>query len=181
MSLIDIFSEPQDVLRKVAYEGNLLLWLDDSQWLAYTLFNFCVTAHSLRDWCLKYLCIQEASKEIYHKSWNQIPSLVVTRDIANSTKHFGLKKTSSIDNAHSSMIDLVPIYSEEDFDNPIKPLCRPSYEVSFADGSSMQLFELVRVTYKSWLKFFQDNGIPHCKPDNEDELILRPDLFQKRN
>ena len=182
MSLIHTFKEPKDILRKLAYDGNLLLWTEDIQWLAYTLFNFSVTAHALRDWCLKHLGVNDSPQEKgFHDSWNKIAALVVVRDIANSSKHFGLRKASTVSSVNTSTAPWVSFWSEKDFESPQEPVERASYAVSFSDGTSMEIYELVRLTYDAWLSFFQRYSIPHEKPDHVAELFLRPDIFRNRN
>src|SRR5262245_35593866 len=62
-------------------------------------FNFCVTAHSLRDYYFKRRRIRKNAQAPYHTLWNKNPALVAVRDIANSTKHFTLwskPKTKSV-------------------------------------------------------------------------------------
>lgn len=183
MSLIHSFKEPKDILRKVAFEGNLLLWTEDFQWLAYTLFNFSVTAHALRDWCLKHLGVPKDSPQEngFHNSWNQIEALVVVREIANSSKHFGLRKASTVLSVNPATAPWVPFWSERDFESPHEPVERASYAVSFSDGNSLEIYELVRITYDTWLGFFRRHNIPHEKPDHVAELFIRPDIFRKRN
>jgi hypothetical protein len=182
MSLIHTFKEPKDILRKVAYEGNLLLWTEDFQCLAYALFNFSVTAHALRDWCLKHLGIKDSpQEESFHNRWNQVGALVVVREIANSSKHFGLRKASTVSSVNTSTARWVPFRSEKDFEFPPEPVERASYAVIFSDGTSMEIHELVHLTYDAWLSFFQEYGIPHEKPYQVAELFLRPDIFRNRN
>lgn len=55
-------------------------------------YNFCITAHSLKDHLLERLGkTTDAAKQPYHDAWSKIPVLVAAADIANSAKHFQLR------------------------------------------------------------------------------------------
>jgi hypothetical protein len=51
-------------------------------------FNFCVTAHSIRDWVIHTVNVD---KNILHQRCNQVKELAACRDIANANKHFSLE------------------------------------------------------------------------------------------
>ncbi len=52
-------------------------------------FNFCVTAHALRDWIKK---IPDFPADLnIHEKCNKFPELEACRDIANSNKHFNFE------------------------------------------------------------------------------------------
>ncbi|PIL42053.1 hypothetical protein CR105_26380 [Massilia eurypsychrophila] len=51
-------------------------------------FNFCITAHSLRDWIIN---LQMVERQSVHDRCNQVSELAACRDIANASKHFDLK------------------------------------------------------------------------------------------
>lgn len=50
-------------------------------------FNFCVTAHSIRDWVIHS---QNAPRQAVHDRCNRVEVLPACRDIANAGKHFAL-------------------------------------------------------------------------------------------
>jgi hypothetical protein len=59
-------------------------------------FNFCVTAASMRDYTLEHLNkVTQAQRSPYYAAWAKIPMLVAAAEIANSSKHFVLRDTST--------------------------------------------------------------------------------------
>jgi hypothetical protein len=59
--------------------------------LCDNFFDFCVTAHALRDWVIKeHSCALSANG--VHDTCNSCEVLQMCRDIANANKHFGLKE-----------------------------------------------------------------------------------------
>src|SRR5256885_16114525 len=55
-------------------------------------FNFCVTAHSLRDYFLEWAGkIAPSDRQPFEMAWAQEPILVAVAEIANSAKHFILR------------------------------------------------------------------------------------------
>jgi hypothetical protein len=53
-------------------------------------YNFCITAHAMRDYLLERLGCQTPPDQLRH-TWETNPELVAVADIANSVKHFTLR------------------------------------------------------------------------------------------
>ena len=55
-------------------------------------YNFCITAHSVRDYFLERLGkITRAHRKPFNDTWSKNPVLVAVADIANTAKHFQLR------------------------------------------------------------------------------------------
>lgn len=58
-------------------------------------YNFCITAHSMRDHLLERLGkLQPQDRQPFVTAWEQEPSIVAIADIANTAKHFQLRTKS---------------------------------------------------------------------------------------
>jgi len=51
------------MLLKLIREGNRITFEDEYENISDHFFNFSITAHSLRDWCIKYQGLQSKKKE----------------------------------------------------------------------------------------------------------------------
>ena len=115
MSFICDFSEPKDMLIKLIREGNRINFEDDIVNLSDHFFNFSVTAHSLRDWCIKYLTLHGMKDRAQlNKEWESKDFLIVAKDIANSVKHFGVDRYSpKVSNSERDSAKSISIYTNE--------------------------------------------------------------------
>ena len=106
MSQIKCFAKAGDILAKVVREGRRVNFASDDFELSDSIFNFCVTAHSMRDWCIKELGwdSDNQKKQKFHDDCNAYEFLKYARDIANGSKHFGLdsNKTSTVDGVENN-------------------------------------------------------------------------------
>jgi hypothetical protein len=172
VSFIRGINEPKDMLLKLVREGNRVVFEENPTDLLDHFFNFSVTAHSLRDWCLKYKNIQAQKKQM-HITWDQNPCLVIAKDVANSVKHFGIDLyTPSLSGSSESFTDYIVFRGDEDiptkmgkarddeeFRNSVSQPS-PSYLINFNDGTSIDLSEYVFNTINYWVKYFDSHNIP---------------------
>nr|MBF0684875.1 hypothetical protein [Pseudomonas sp.] len=113
MSFISGINEPKDMLLKLVREGNRVNFEEDSENVMDHFFNFSVTAHSLRDWCINYLS-QQSNKKQLNQIWDNEKYLVIAKDIANSVKHFKITMyTPNLAGTSSSSTQGVAFYSNE--------------------------------------------------------------------
>jgi hypothetical protein len=172
MSLINNISEPKDMLLKLIREGNRINFEDDYENISDHFFNFSVTAHSLRDWCIKYQGLQ-SNKKVLHTQWDKEPFLAVAKDIANSVKHFGIDYYKpQIQDSEYESTDIIQFCEGENisekFDNVLSDESfreassekRPSYIVKFKDGPDITLNEYVFKTVTFWNEYFIKESIP---------------------
>jgi hypothetical protein len=87
VSVIIKYDHPKELLYKLYREGRRTHVAKTSDELMDSVFNFCVTGHSIRDWLIKHL---ELNKQDFHDECNEDKYLKYCRDIANSSKHFSL-------------------------------------------------------------------------------------------
>lgn len=172
MSLINSIKEPGDLLKKLVRDGNSINFEDDPDRLPGLVFNFSVTCHSLRDWCIKYQG-KESDKDQLNKAWNQEKSLQAAKDIANSTKHFGISLyTPTVSSADASVGKTVEFRSNQNIAEALERAKTdqeyraslekdaPSYQIIFVDGDVLALWEFVFQAIGCWLSYFDVNGIP---------------------
>jgi hypothetical protein len=172
MSLINNISEPKDMLLKLIREGNRINFEDDYENISDHFFNFSVTAHSLRDWCIKYQGLQ-SNKKVLHTQWDKEPFLAVAKDIANSVKHFGIDYYKpQIQDSEYESTDIIQFCEGENisekFDNVLSDESfreassekRLSYIVKFKDGPDITLNEYVFKTVTFWNEYFIKESIP---------------------
>lgn len=184
MSFIQNISEPKDMLLKLIREGNRVTFEDDSENIADHFFNFSVTAHSIRDWCIKYQDVQAQKKKL-NQTWDKEPFLAVAKDIANSVKHFGidLYKPQLKDSVMKSS-SVVEFCTGENITDKLQKSVddkefreseskdKPSYIVRFDDGSEITLNDYIFKTVNFWINYFDQNSIPRNKSVNATHLFV---------
>lgn len=175
MSKITGLDRPNDLLIKLLREGSRLRFeIDDNNRIDH-FFNFSVTAHSMRDWCLEELHSRSSNtnfktlKTSLNLVWDEIIALSVAKDISNSVKHFKIRRYKpDVENANnaiskqvvlefptnSSVIDVALSNAHTE-----KIIETPSIEILFNDGSVMGLDEYIINTVFYWATFFDQNKI----------------------
>lgn len=177
MSFINGITQPKDVLLKLVREGNRINFEGNQIDLADHFFNFSVTAHSLRDWCIKYTS-QEKYKKQLHEKWNQEQCLLIARDIANSVKHFTIDRyTPDLSGSLVSSTQGIAFYSRENILEKMEAVQQsteyrdsqtetsPSFIITFTNGDTENLTDYAFNTIKYWEKYFDDNHIPRYPID----------------
>ena len=160
MSTIAVYKEPQDLVFKLLREGRRTWLTSDTQEKCDHFFNYCVTAHALRDWCIKYLQLSEADKNIFHAEMNTIKYFAECRDIANSSKHFGLdSKASSVSTAFPIESEFAAITGEQNSEQ-YENVKRMDISIALNDGSSIDLFGFLHHTANNWIETLKRKKIP---------------------
>ncbi|MCW4629791.1 MULTISPECIES: hypothetical protein [Marinomonas] len=185
MSFISGINEPKDMLLKLVREGNRVNFEDNPENLMDHFFNFSVTAHSLRDWCINYLSLQENKKQL-NEAWDNEKYLVIAKDIANSVKHFKITMyTPDVKGTSSSIIQGVVFYSTENIPAKMEKARQsaeyresrteesPSFIVTFTDGTTENLTDYVFKTVKYWVGYFDSHGIPRHVVDHHSIFLNR--------
>jgi hypothetical protein len=159
MSVISAYKEPQDILYKLLREGRRTWRAADQQEKCDHFFNYCVTAHSLRDWCIKHLNLHGKDLSDFHSDMNSKEFFSECRDIANSSKHFGLdNKVSSVTAASPTVSDFAILTSNGVMLNgPLVP--RPDINISLDDGTSVTLFKFLHCTSLGWIEVLKNKNI----------------------
>lgn len=168
------YETPCDLLAKLLREGRRVNFSGPSPDDVYDhLFNFCVTAHSLRDWCIKYLGLTAKAKEDFGSRCNQSAYLQYARDIANSSKHFTLSRdrTSSVDTVSKSSHVMAAIGldgklldgHEQTFNSA--NICLPERE-------PINSYLFVASVVMEWQKIFDEYSVPKDERANLSILAL---------
>lgn len=155
-----MYKEPQDLVFKLLREGRRTWLASDPQDKCDYFFNYCVTAHALRDWCIKYLKLSETDKSAFHAEMNLIKYFPECRDIANSSKHFGINsKAACVSGASLTESEFAILTGGKNTDE-CDLVKSPDISISLADGTQIDLFEFLHYTANSWIEVLKNKAIP---------------------
>lgn len=151
MSVIPSLNSPNDLLLKLCRESINVYTSKKDEEVLDRFFNFCITAHSLRDWIIKSGTLKPKS---VHDYCNNFDSLKMCRDIANANKHFGLDqgKVSSVSAIDEKELSYRPAVSGEIDSNSI--VKKPSLEVLDQNGNKINLKDFMNLTIETWIDVF---------------------------
>jgi hypothetical protein len=156
MSAIKKFDHPKELLYKLHREGRRANLSNNETDILDSVFNFCVTGHSLRDWIVKHLQLNEHQKSKFHNDCNQNNYLKYCRDIANSSKHFGLafSKQSTVSSVNTEEVEFSSIYAPgNEIHNSIVNKLTAKIEVTQNDSLYLIMFvHFVAEAYKDIFK-----------------------------
>ncbi|RPA23029.1 hypothetical protein [Shewanella frigidimarina] len=191
MSFIQEIVEPKDMLLKLIREGNRINFEECSENLTDHFFNFSVTAHSIRDWCIKFQGLQAQKKQL-NQQWDKEPFLATAKDIANSVKHFGISLyTPQLKNSEMQASNTVEFCVGENIPEKIQKAVgdkdfreseskeKPSYLVSFEDGTEITLNDYVFKTVSYWLTYFEQHSIPKDPTINVMHIYVNRPFWHK--
>jgi len=156
-----------DLYRKLERESYRAYHADSPMHKADHFFNFCVTAHSMRDYCLEHLgLILDSDKQPFYEVWNAVPLLVAVQEIANSSKHYVLRnsknkivkalKTRTVRSRYSTFVD---IYENEQKDCKFVLVKRPDVSVTLSDGKVFLLSQFTHEVMEYWRSYLLKHGI----------------------
>lgn len=191
MSFIQSISEPKDMLLKLIREGNRITFEEDPENLTDHFFNFSVTAHSIRDWCIKYQG-QQALKKKLDQLWDKEPFLAIAKDIANSVKHFGIDRYQpQLKESETQTTNIVEFCVGENISEKLQKAVndkefresegqdKPSYLVRFEDGTEVTLTDYVFKTVTFWVSYFDQNSIPREQSVGSTHLYVNRPFWQQ--
>lgn len=156
MSIIPSLQNPNDLLLKLCRESiNVYTSKKDAEVLD-CFFNFCITAHSLRDWVIKSSGFDQ--KKI-HDYCNTFDSLKMCRDIANANKHFGLDlgKVSSVSAIDEKELSYRPMALGEISTKTI--IKKPSLEILDQNGNRINIKDFMSASIEAWADVFDHFSI----------------------
>ncbi len=157
MSVISIYNEPSDILFKIIREGRRA-WLSEAKGDKCDHFlNFCVTAQSLRDWCIKYLGLSGADSNAFHDDVNLRKYIPECRDIANSSKHFGLRNSISLVDSAKPCESTFHVLSNMGTTASEK---RSDIKLMLSSGEEVDLFIFLHSVVSEWIEILKSRGIP---------------------
>lgn len=166
------------VYQKVLRESYRAWHAKDSIHKADHFYNFCITAHSLRDYFLerKGLGGDSENKRKHHgargelqRSWDSNELLQAVREIANSAKHFTLRRPPQTKGTKETTDSAVEVYTDGDTLHFVKASI-PDFVVTMASGEEFHLFEFMSGVSEYWRSFLSTAGVrlgddPHYFPD----------------
>ncbi|PSU84936.1 hypothetical protein CTM93_05940 [Photobacterium phosphoreum] len=170
MSIITSYQEPKDILIKLAREGRRTWLANSNEDVADHLFNFCITAHSLRDWCIKYT---NANASEFHEFCNKYEHIKWCRDIANSSKHFGLDhgKGSTVTSVSDSVDTLITLLPTGEY-APELTHERKSITIEKSNGEREGLMMFLFLTFSNWEEIFDQYNIPRAPDSIKTEMFV---------
>ena len=134
-------------------------------------YNCCITAHSLRDYFLAYMGCggDHENKEKQHVEWNSNEVLQAVKEIANSAKHFSLRRSPQTVGTEATTGAAVDVYVEGEKLNCVEVVI-PDFVVTMASGKEYRLLEMMSEVSEYWRLLLTGNGIPlgddpHYFPD----------------
>jgi len=130
-------------------------------------YNFCITAHSLRDHLLEHLGkIHPTDRQPFNDAWQQDPNLVAVADIANTAKHFRLRtrsgqlkipKTREVRRAATSVYDF---FVGSDGSSLIKKRTGvPTIAVTLEDGRRLEMYRFMYTVLEYWRETLLLHGV----------------------
>jgi hypothetical protein len=167
MPLTSTLGTPSALYRKLDREAYRAFHAKSKLHKADHFFNFCVTAHSMRDFCLEHQQkFTQADKQPFHDLWNQQPFLVATREIANSSKHFVLRsrKTGGVTSPSTKAVRMgsakyITVYRQNNALLYGEPYTRSEVRVELSDGRVLPLYEFTGEVLKYWRVYLASLGI----------------------
>ena len=125
------------------------------------LYNFCITAHALRDYYLKMVLDTsptEVDKQRLHEEWNQVAVLLAVRDIANSAKHWKLVRPVATKGMLLDTDSGVDVYMSED-DMVLDKVQMPGWIIEVSPDSKYDTWSFLQEVLNFWRRFLDSKGI----------------------
>jgi hypothetical protein len=128
-------------------------------------FNFCVTAHSMRDYFFERKgIVTKSARDPYHQLWNQELALVAAADVANTTKHFALRfpngkpRIAATRGVRTGTTQVVDIFtSSQGLHERVRTA--PDVLVVLSDGARLNMWEFMDRVEKYWRQYLAGEGI----------------------
>ena len=158
------------VYQKVLREHHRALHSMDSIHKADHFYNFCITAHSLRDYFVKHKGWgRDGRGDEQYAEWNANEVLRAVKDIANSAKHFILREQPETRATEEATGAGVEVYDAGGELSCVKVVI-PDFVVTMASGEKYHLWEIMSDVIEYWRQFLTETGIPlatdpHYFPD----------------
>jgi hypothetical protein len=167
MTLAPSLTSPAALYRKLEREAYRAYHSRRSIHKADHFFNFCVTAHAMRDYVLEHLGkTNPEEKQLFHSRWDSISALIAVQEIANSSKHFVLRirKTERLKVAKTKAVQMrksvfIDIYANSKGEFKVVPVEAPDVSVKLSDGNAMMLHQFTREVMEHWRKELSKHGI----------------------
>ena len=156
------------VYQKVLRESYRTWHTKDAIHKADHFYNFCITAHSLRDYFVEHKGWggdpenkrkYHAEREALHAEWGSNERLRAVQEIANSAKHFRLRRPPRTKGTKKTTGFSIKVYTDGDALHSVKAGF-PDFVVTMASGEEFDLFELMSDVSEYWREFLRAAGLP---------------------
>ena len=155
----------RDLIKKLQRESRRAYQAHDDIQKADHFYNFCVTAHSMKDYFFEEMGLKtDTEKQPYRTEWNKHSLLVAASEIANASKHLVLRKGTRKDIQQPKTKgvvrgegDFVRLY---DTNGGIKEelVSLPELFVDLEDGL-IPLYEFVQHVEHYWYVFIETHDL----------------------
>jgi hypothetical protein len=167
MSLAPTLSSLEALYRKLEREMYRSYHQRDAIHKADHFFNFCVTAHSMRDYFLERLGkIEKSDRQPYEDQWAKESLLVAAADIANSTKHFVLRsprtlapRTVATKRVGLRKNEFVDIYMNGRGEIRTVQTLAPDMTITVSDGQKYDLYKFMIDVLGYWHSYLASHNI----------------------
>lgn len=169
MKLAHTLKSPSDLYAKLEREGYRAFHCDHPMAKADHLYNFCITAHSLRDYFFHDRGIRsKAEKDRFHKLWNAVPELLAAAEIANTSKHFVLDRPNRTLATAPGRSKVVRYYELPGGRIVHRGEEMHDVEISLSDGTKMMMYEFTRSVIDCWFRHLTCHGIAVYRQSDDD-------------
>lgn len=156
--------DPTALLRKLEREAYRAYHAANAIAMADHLCNFCITAESMKDYCLEHEGIVDSdSKRPFQACWKRNDALLAAHEIANTAKHFTLRDTRNgkpkrvaTRVAHGQAAGYFDVYESERGDIQIVARRRREICVILEGGKRLQLHEFCAAIVNYWRKYLAE-------------------------
>lgn len=130
-------------------------------------YNFCITAHSIRDYLLEHLGkLADADTQPFHEAWSKNAVLVAVGEIANTAKHFQLRKRDKslkilkTKGVRGGKTTVAEVYVNGRGQLLVKKQSNVStYVIKVKGGKSFELYAFMDEVVNYWKKELKTHGV----------------------
>jgi hypothetical protein len=160
-SLEAMFRKLERELVRTYHERNLTHKADH-------FYNFCISAHSIRDYALERLGkILPADQQPLNELWAKNMALVAVSEIANTAKHFQLRhdkkrlpRTTKTKRVRQGLTTNALFFTNESGElETIKMIGVPTYVIEVDGGRKFELYEFMDTVVTYWRAELKGYGI----------------------
>ncbi len=160
MALAPTLASIEDLFRKAERESYRAYHARKRLHKADHFFNFCVTAHSLRDYFFKRKGVSKSDRPSYHQLWDGSAALVAVGEIANTSKHFTLRqpaRTRRVRTVRNYFVDVFVSSSSGEVRSVF--VKAPDVIVTLNDGRRLELYQFMNEVLESWRSYLNSQAI----------------------
>lgn len=164
-SLVPTLVAPAALLRKLEREQYRAVHARSAIHSTDHFYSFCVTAHAMRDFVLEHEGVTtEQARAPRQDAWTKTPLLTTVGEIANSSKHFVLRKPNGAPKPIGTRRlsrgrgKVMVIYKSPDGRLAARAESAPSIAVALYDGRRLDLWTFTADVIKYWHDHLQRTG-----------------------